>query len=378
MPVVPSFIGPSNTAWALNVMADRTINAYEESTEPGNGKAPRVLRKAPGLSVFANTGGSGVNVPDVFAQDGRMWAVSGNNFLELFSDGSWTVYGTVSTLPNIVPTMCSNGTAGHQVFLTSGLNGYIFDTIANTLTLIADIDFPQGEALAGEFMDGYFLVLIYQSRRYQISALFDGTDWDGLDVAERSEGSDNLVDMVRNHREMWFPGSKTGEVWYDNGDPDFPFAPVQGVFLEQGAAASFTMKRVGNTVVWVGTNEQGAGIVWIANGYSPVRISTFPVEDAIQTAGPDGCRAWTYQEDGHEFYVLHCDNNETTWAYDLTLNRWHERAVLENDAVEPWVWSPNRPISHAYCFGKHLVGDRLTGTIYEQSSALLSQDLADV
>src|SRR5215469_18794550 len=113
----------------------------------------------------------------------------------------------------------------------------------------------------GEFMDGYFLVLINNSRAFQISALEDGTSWDPLDVGERSEGSDNVQAMKRNHREIWFMGTKTTEVWYDSGDPDFPFAPIQGVFIEQGCAGSgFTLQRLDNTLIWCGLNEDGQGV----------------------------------------------------------------------------------------------------------------------
>jgi len=370
--VVDNFIGPSNTLAAITAAADRTINMYEEVVAPGVGKGQTWLRNAPGLEVFASLAGSGVNV-ELFYQDDRAFAVCGDSFYELFIDGSSTNHGTVATLTGITPTMCSNGTAGHQIFITSGLNGYIFDTVADTLTLIADIDFPQGEAIAGEFMDGYFLVLIYQSRAFQISALEDGTDWDGLDIAERSEGSDNLVAMRRSHREIWFLGSQTGEIWYDNGDPDFPFAPIQGVFLEQGCSNVAVLQRIGNTVMWVTLSQDGSGVVNVADGYTPKRVSTFAIEDMIQGSNSSNLIAWTYQERGHWFYCLHLDGNDTTPVFDLSMGRWDERGTWD----EPnQVWHPNRPISHCFGWGKHLVGDRLTGTVYRQSVDIYKQDLA--
>ena len=372
--VVENFIGPSNTLAAISAAADRTINMYEELVEPGfSGKGKTWLRNAPGLSVFASIAGSGVSV-EMWAQNDRAFAIAGGSFYEVMSDGSSTNHGSVATMTGIVPTMCSNGTAGGQVFITSGLNGYIFNLTTDTLTLIADVDFPQGEALAGEFMDGYFLVLKYQSRAFQISALEDGTSWDGLDIAERSEASDNLVAMRRSHREIWLLGEQTGEVWFDNGDPDFPFAPVQGVFIEQGASSTACLQRIGNTVMWVSMDADGAGIVNMADGYTPSRVSTFAIEDMIQAAGASLCRAWTYQERGHWFYNLHLDGNDTTPVFDLTTGRWDERGTWD-EANQ--VWHPNRPISHAYMFGNHLVGDRQTGTVYLQSVDIYSQDLAD-
>lgn len=370
---LPNFIGPSNTLAAITAAADRTVNMYEEAVPPGMGKGETWLRNAPGLELFAAT--PGTSVRQLFAQDGRAWAVSGDEFIELFSDGSWVSYGAMATVLGIYPTISSNGTAGGQLFITSGLNGYIFDTVANTLTLIADADFPQGQAAMGEFMDGYFLVLIYQSRAFQISALEDGTSWDGLDIAERSEGSDNVLAMKRSHREIWLLGTQTGEVWFDNGDPGFPFAPVQGVFVEQGVAAMFALQRIGNTVMWVSMDADGNGIVNIADGYSPKRISTFAVEDMLQQAGPLESTAWTYQERGHWFYSLHMPlRDDATPVYDLTMDRWDERGVWDEDNQQ---WHPNRPVCHAFAFGTtHLVGDVQRGAIYRQRVDIYTQDLA--
>lgn len=369
---LPTFVGPSNTLAALTAAADLTINMFEEAVPPGVGKGETWLRNAPGFTVFASLAGAGVDV-ELFYEDNRTFAVCGTSFYELFIDGSSVNHGTVATSPGIVPTMCSNGTAGHQIFITAGLNGYIFDTNTDTLAIIADVDFPQGEAIAGEFMDGYFLVLIFQSRAFQISALEDGTDWDGLDIAERSEGSDNLVAMRRSHREIWLLGTQTGEVWFDNGDPDFPFAPIQGVFLEQGCANVSVLQRIGNTVMWVNLDQDGAGVVNIADGYTPKRVSTHAIEGQIQESTTTALRAWTYQEDGHWFYNLDLNGSDTTPVFDLTMGRWDHRATWDVNAEE---WVRNRPISHVYAWGKHLVGDRSTGTVYQQRLTTYRADLA--
>jgi hypothetical protein len=89
-----------------------------------------------------------------------------------------------------------------------------------------------------------------------------------------------------------------------------------------------------------------------------------------------GSFAWTYQERGHWFYGLTiATRDDTSLFFDLTMGRWDERGVWDEDDQQ---WHPNRPISHCFAWGKHLVGDGVTGTIYEQSVEILTQDLADV
>lgn len=369
--VVRGAIGPSNTLRLINADADRSINWYVRTTRPGSSaKVEAYDAPTPGMTPFAIL--TDTPVTCLFYQDGRAFAVAGSTFYEVFAGGTYTAYGAVATAAGIAPTICSNGTAGGQLFITAGLNGYIFDLNTNVLTLIADADFPQGTALMGEFMDGYFLVLVYNSRRFQISALEDGTTWDALDVFERSEGSDNVQAMVRVHREIWFPGSLTGEVWYDSGDALTPFQPMQGVFIEQGCANGFTAIRLANTLYWVGQNAEGFGAVYRADGYTPERISTDAVEEAIQQSGYSNARAWGYQQDGSSFYVLMLPDLDTSWVYEVATGLWHERATWDSTDC---VWLPYRGQCHMFAFNKHLIGDRSTAAIYEMSDDLFTEEL---
>ncbi len=375
--IVENFIGPSNTLAALTADADQSVNVYEELVEPGTGKGQTWLRSAPGLEIYSSLGGPGMQV-DLFWLNDRTFAVAGGTFYEIYEDGTGINYGTVTIDVRFPVTFCGNGSAGDQIFITSGLNGYIFDLGTNTLTLIAATDFPQGRALMGEFMDGYFLVVIFESRAFQISNLEDGTLWDGLDIAERSEAADDLRSITRSHREIWVLGELTGEVWFDSGDPDFPFAPVQGVFIEVGCWSGFTVKRIGNTIMWLGADERGTGMVWIADGYTPKRVSTHYIEDILQADTRTFYRCFVYQERGHEFYVIKpLDRDDTTPVFDITMGRWDDRGVNAGlDGNGKQLWHPYRPVSHCYAYYKHLVGDGVTGTIYEQSVDIFTQDLA--
>ncbi len=368
---IPGFLGGTNKLQSINADAEDTINMMYERTPPGISNYPDWMPPTPGLRPFVTI--STVSpVTCLFQQDTRAWAIIQTNVYEVIVGVPvvMNLIGTVAVDGN-PPTICSNGTAGHQLFITAGGFGYILDTLANTLTLITAMGFPPN-ALMGEFMDGYFIVLQAGSRSFQISALEDGLTWDPLDVAERSEGSDNLQGVLRSHREIWLLGSKTGEVWYDNGDPDFPFAPIQGVFIEQGTVSGFSMQRLDNTIIWTGLNSDGNGIVWRADGYTPKRISTHAIEDYIQLAQFAGLRTWGYQQNGHLFYVMVLPNADKSPVYDVATDRWHMRAPWDSTHC---VWLPYRAQCHMFLSPRHLVGDRFTGTIYEMSTAFFDEEL---
>lgn len=378
---LPGAVGPSNVLSSVNADAENSIDLYVESTKPGLGKVQFFLRKRAGMRSRWAIGSTGVKC--LFNQDGRTFAVAGTVFAELFFTApdtyTATIWGSVATDP-FAPTICSNGSAGNQLFITSGLNGYIFDLTLNSLTLIADVNFPNGYALCGEFMDGYFIVSVINTRRFQISALEDGTSWDGLDQAERSIGSDQITGIKRSGRTLVVFGSLTSEVWYDTGDASFPFAPIQGVFLEVGCSAFATIVRLdnsaaGDSLFWLGQSARGGGVVYRLNGYTPEEVSTPAISRQIQElpafndfAELRYTTAWGIQEQSHIFYALALADT-TTPTYDLTTQLWHQRSEWNTTTCEREAW-----LVQCGCFawGKHLVGDRRTGAIYELSTQFQS------
>ncbi len=369
MSKLDGFSGPSNTSRSPLADAERTINLYVEVSDAGTPRVRSVMYGTPGLRPFVNLGGGPVR--QVFGQDGRAFAVVANRFYEIFATHTAIQWGTVAN-DQAPATISTNGTAGHQLFIVSGGHGYIFDLITSVFVEITTEDFPVPVVMGG-FCDGYFIVLKGQSNQFNISELEDGLSWDGLDVAQVSESSNQLLAMAIDHREITLLGSRTTEIWRDVGDASFPFAPVGGTLIEYGIAAPWSIAKLDNTILWVGQDERGQGFVVKLSGYQPVRISTFAVEAALRTEALSQAIAWSYQEAGHSFYLLYIPGAETTWVYDVSQNLWHERAGWD-PITETWMPHPGR--CHAFIFGVHLVGDRASGLVYEQSLDFYDEQVA--
>jgi hypothetical protein len=369
----PGFLGPSGINRSLNVDAERTINFYPELVDGGaTGKPSRYhLHGTPGLRPFVGLPAGPVR--GLFSQDGRMWAVGATRLYEVFANQTGVELGVVAVDANPA-TLSSNGTAGHQLFVTSGGFGYVYDLISGAFARITDPEFPYPCSM-GLYLDTYFVALKAKSRQFYISDNLDGTTWSGLAVAETSSSTDDLLAMAGSHRELWLAGSHVTHVWYNSGAASFPFQPVSGAHIEHGILAPFSMVKLDNTLFWLGQDETGIGIVWRANGYTPERISSHAMEYALGQVGRlDDAIGWAYQEEGHTFYLLYVPSAETTWCYDIATGLWHERALWDPDAL---VWTPHPGRCHCFAFGKHLVGDRATGTIYEMSLSLLADDLVE-
>lgn len=359
------FCGPAYESRSVIAAAQTCRNWYPEHLETDGEDVRAVLYPTPGLAVFVALAQGPVRA--MFGQDGRGFAVSGGRFYEVFANGTSTERGLVAA--GSLASICSNGTAGGQLLIVSGGFGYIFTLITNVFTQITDVDFPSGLAAMADFSDGYFFVLRAGSRAFHLSTLEDGTAWRAVDLAEVSHGSDNLVSFLIDQRLLWLFGSKTTEIWYNSGNADFPFEPLAGVFLQEGIASPWARGRLGtNSVYWVASGDQGAGVVHRAVGYTPTRVSTHAIERRLQTgASLSDLECWTYQDDGHLFAVITAPLSQQTWVFDAITGAWHERSWWNVDTGQP---EHIRARCHMYLWGHHLVGDRVNGNVYRQSLAL--------
>lgn len=372
--IFPGFVGPSYVSQSVTAAAQRCVNWYVENLEVSGEPASSVLYPTPGCEVFATFGTDepvrGIHAVRTGGTD-RCFAVVGDTFYEIDPAGAVINRGLVETDGGIPATFSANVDAGDELFITSGGRGYIFTLSDNTLAEVY-IGSTSERLVAhqGEFLDGFFLALDSDSSTLYLSELNDGAaTWDATQYAQRSAGSDPWQAILVAHRDIWLFGKNTSEVWYNAGTSPYPFASIPGAFIEEGIAAPASASRVGNTVMWLGQSEEGSCVVWRANGYTPQRVSTHAVEYAIQGYMRDGLTvkdavSMTYQDSGHMFYVLGFPSADATWVFDNSTGLWHERGTWSAADRQYNAW---RPESHAFAFNKHLVGDHLSGTVYDMS-----------
>jgi hypothetical protein len=193
-----------------------------------------------------------------------------------------------------------------------------------------------------------------------VTAFLDGTSIDPLEFAQTAASPDGLVAVVANFREVWAFGTNSIEVWSDTAALDFPLERIPGAFNELGCAAPYSIAKMDNSLFWLGRDRRGQGIVYRANGYAGQRVSTHAVEWQIQQyADLTDAIGYTYQQDGHNFYVLIFPTANTTWVYDAATQAWHERAGFVNGA-----FTRHRSNCQMSFNNKIVVGDFQNGNIY--------------
>ena len=346
-------LGQSYVARSVNAADNRMVNLFPEVI-PEGGKEPAFLNRAPGLKFLATVGNGPVRGLWVLKADPtRAFVVSGNQFFEINSSYTATLCGAVSGTGPV--SMADNG---NQIFIAANPKGYIFNTSTNVFAEITDPDFPG--AVTVSYLDGYFIFNPPNSQKFYLTELLDGTAVDPLDFASAEGSSDGLVALIVDHRELWLFGTDSIEVWYDAGLSDFPFVRIQGAFNELGCAAPYSVAKLDNGLFWLGSDARGKGIVYRAEGYSGKRMSTHAVEWQIQQYGNiSDAIGYTYQQDGHAFYVLIFPSANTTWVFDVATQAWHERAGFVNGE-----FTRHRSNCQMAYNGEVIVGDYQNGNIY--------------
>lgn len=181
-----------------------------------------------------------------------------------------------------------------------------------------------------------------------------------LSFSSKDGAPDNLVSLIVVNREVFLLGEASSEVWVDVGSFPFPFQRIPGTSTQHGIAAKFSMSRLGNSFAYVSRNSRGQAQIMQMQGYVPTRISTHAVEQTLLNKYIDDAVAWTYQQEGHECYVVSFPTLDLTWVYDLSTQMWHK-----------WLWIDTTNTYHrhrgncsAVFQGLVYVGDHTNGQIY--------------
>jgi len=348
-----AFVGAS-----VNAADNRFVNIYPEII-PFGGKEPAYLIRSPGLRQLVQLPTGPVRGLWTFGD--YAYAVSGTRLYKIDSSWAYVDKGTVAGVDPV--NMVDNGT---QLFIAAGANGYIYDSGTDAFAQITDPDFYG--AVGVGFIDGYFVFNQPNSQKFWVTSLY-GTSIDPLDFASAEGSPDNLVTLIVDHREIWLFGQNSVEVWYNAGLPDFPLARIQGAFNEIGCQAPYSVAKLDNGLFWLGKDARGNGIVYRSKGYTGERISDHYVERQIQqyTTLADAV-AYTYQQDGHAFYVLNFPTANTTWVYDVSTGVWHERAGWENNA-----FTRHRGQCQMNFADEIVIGDYVAGTLYAYDMTVYSE-----
>lgn len=345
MRVSVPIVGGSYPGQDKNINAQRSINLLPVVDQEG-GKKPVAMRTTSGLKRFGIAAKTVARA--ALEINGAAYKVFGNQLFSIAENGTTTAMtGTLDDSTGFCQ-MESNGV--DILIITSTGAGYTHTLGSSTLAVVSDTDFPDAYSLT--YQDGYYIVAARNTNQFYLSGLLDGASWDPLDFSSADGGPDNLVAVKSDHRELLLLCRRSFEVWWNSGDPDFPFERISGGYITVGCGARQSVISCDNTVFWLDHNYQARKL---AGSLVAQIISTRQIEYQFSTyQDQDEAKAISYVENGHAFYVLIF--NQNTWQHDVSTGFWIERTSGKGR----WLGS-----SHCYCYGKNLIGDYQGSRIYE-------------
>ncbi len=300
MPLWPQFCGGSYRTRSTTQDAELCINLYPETIQAQGNAKHSTLYGTPGLAFLVTATGK-TNCRGVFNQD-ETTLVTVEDTVYLYDPIAiaLTSLGTIADDGDPV-SYSSNGRGGEQVLLVGGGNVYVYDIQAQTLSgaIVVPLTNP---AVMCSYIDGYFMLLEADTVRVWFSAIEDGTLWDGLDFFARSQTSDNIIGICSLKDRLYVIGSLTGEVYYDTGDADNPFAPYPGSVFHEGLVGPWALGVLDESVVWCARGNDGRGRIVRTGDSNPQPISTPAIDYALSTyTDLSTAELLVYTAEGHQF-----------------------------------------------------------------------------
>ncbi|NVN44413.1 hypothetical protein HW537_10940 [Asaia siamensis] len=367
--------GGAYQARSVAAAAQRVLNLYPEPLPQANGEPVQyAYYPTPGLHQTVQSSGAGRALYQT--SQGDLVAVIGTAVLKVGADGTTSQIGWIGAGSNPV-RIADNGTT---MFLVDGsASGGWYCAMPKKagsggfgdIQQIRDSAFYGSRTIA--LLDTFFLFTNPETTNWYTSpAQFSDeatTPFDALYVASDATSLSTIIAIEVVGQYIWLFGRQQTELWYDSGAADFPFQRVQGVTVECGCLAPYSVVRIptipaaqNGGIMWLGQDRSGCARVYLGQQTAAVPVSTYAVEQVLQSYGDlSGAVASAYQQAGHVFYVLTIPGQSSSWVYDVTTGLWHERCALDAHGNEVQI----RPIFWAQAYGMIWAVDRDNGWIYK-------------
>jgi hypothetical protein len=343
------------------------INYYPEFNLKGS-PSPLTSYQRPGFRPVASLNAGGVVRCLYRASNGVVYAVIGPKLYVL--DAYTVTLQELGTFYEATRTnFCYAIDNGTYMLVVDGSTTGLKVTLADNTTV--QIGPYSADEFYGadrvDYIDSFFIG--NRPGTNQFWSTESGGAFNGTYLGSKNGYPDNIQTLIVNRREILLVGGLKSEMWYDAGNPTFPFAELSGAYTEHGTVAKYSIASSDISMFWLGQDLQGQGIVFRQRGYDCKRISNYGVEQAIRKIAQKTTIAdaigYTYQQNGHVFYVLTFPSGDQTWVFDDSISipelAWHQRGWMDANGIL------HRDRSNCACFGygKNLVGDWENGTIYE-------------
>lgn len=370
----PQFCGKDSVPFSSKADCQVLWCLYRETIQSGDGDTDYVLYKTPGLLTYVT--------PAVGCHRG---AYELNDYIFDVVDSMIYLFQSDFSNPYTFGPIMDDGLpvvmAASPDTLLIVSDGVLYRINSAALTTPATPAVP----ISCAYIDGYFVILSATNQLFWSTD--DGATWNALDF-QTAEGSPSFsLAMIVDHNELWLVGNRVTQVFTVGTDPNAPFVPRQDANLPQGIAAPASLVAQDDSLFMLGRNKQGDRTIVRMNGYTPVKVSTYAVENALRKLDTvDDCIGMAFQLNGHSMVWFTFPSAPgivgttllpgtaglgQTFCYDATENDWYRIGYWNAGLGE---WERHRANCIVSAFDRILVGDFENGNLYKLSPDLCTDD----
>lgn len=340
MPNVPIPVtGPTYTSRSKPVSAQVTRNFY---IEPGAQENQAVLVPFPGLKLFATTG-AGRN-RGLGQYNGVLYAVTGSNLYSVSSGGVATSIGAINGANRCVLT---EDTARLVIANDQG-KPYSYD--GATLTQGTDADLPNAATVT--YIKNR---VVYDGNNSDVVFADLGSPLvvDSSNIVSADSDPDDMLAVYRFKDQLFAFGTNSITPYYNSGTGNPPYREIQNAQQAVGIGAKYSIASNYRAMYFLGSDL----MVYRISGIQPEPIGNPAIGQEISSyLTPEDAYGQCFSFNNQYFYLLTFPG-QASWLYNEGLG-WTNLASGTDGA-------PSLISGYQYCYGKHLVGDRTNGNIYE-------------
>lgn len=344
-------IGPAYTNRSLPLSAQVSKGLYPELNPESRNFAS--LHAFPGLKLFASLTGKGRGLHKVAA---TAYAVYGNTLSSIDSDGVATSRGTI-----VGENQVDFADNGKLLIIVTGATAYIFTVATNTLAEITDPSLVNPTTV--DYLNSQFIFdnngetsTIGEFSTSQVTTPITADNIvNPLDTATTEAYPDDILRVVVFKDIVVFFGADGIDPWWNSGQGNPPFDPVQGLNRPYGLAGRLAVDTTDEFLYFVDDQRTprrlvGAQVNNIGNPALAQEWDSYVrVDDAV---------VFAYVIDQKNMCQFNFPAANRSWLYHEESGSWFQLSSgIDNRR--------HRGQAHLFIYGKNLIQDHSNGNLYE-------------
>ncbi len=333
--------GGSYPSRSRPLSAQVSKNFYPELQDELSTQDQYVLQPYPGLKLFGT--GTGLD-RGMLEHKTILYKISGTTFYSVSSTGTHTSKGTIAGTAQCILVGFGDG-----VVIANG-EGLVYWYNGSTVAEITDSDLETPLSVAHlnnqAIYDG-------NGGRFVTSTAGDATAINSLDYATAESNADDLIRVYAFNQSLYLYGEKTVEPWWNSGVGRPPYDRIDGGIITVGLGSRMSVNNNDNFMYFLGDDRKVHRISSISQAQSVSNIGLSNAFEGYGTVSDAIGFCFTFQN--QEFYQLNFPTEDKTHVFSESVNQWFELGDTGRELSN----------SHAFAYGKNLVGDYSGPNIYE-------------